>query len=305
MTEMNQERLETLREQFPQGTRIQCMENKDGIPVPTGEKGTLEHIDELGLFHCNLDDGRKFVAAIDEGCFQAISPKQPEQCRITVITKDTYWTLIDQAKAECGQNQDAFAQWLEDRLMEMGPEQALNFSTITDAYEDLANKYGLWSAAVILCDGCSDDGFFDFRCWLIAQGREVYMAALKDPNSLADVPAYGGCCFETMGYVGICAYKKLTGRDPYKNFDFDAYDTVVDDLEKDIVYGVGIDYPCTWSETASYVPRLCAKYLTPEELAWRIKYHNDQWNITSPEIKAARAMAQESKKSKKNRSDAR
>ena len=232
-------------------------------------------------------------------------PKATGQPAITEINKDTFWELIAQAKEQCGQDQDTFAQWLEDRLTEMGPEQALNFYAIIHGYRELAYKFGLWSAATILCDGCTDDGFMDFRGWLIAQGREVYMAALKDPDSLADVPVYGGCCFESLSYVGDYAYEKLTGRDSYESFDHGAYQALVEELKQDIVYDEGIGYPYTWSETAAYLPRLCAKYMTPEELAWRIRQHDDTWNITSPDIQQARAAAQKSKKIKRNRGESR
>lgn len=57
---------------------------------------------------------------------------------ITEITKDTLWELIAQAKEQCGQDQDAFVQWLEGRLTEMGLEQALNFDAIAHGYRDLA-----------------------------------------------------------------------------------------------------------------------------------------------------------------------
>ena len=224
---------------------------------------------------------------------------------VTEINKDTFWELIAQAKEQCGQDMDAFAQRLEDRLIEMEPEQALNFDNIAHGYRDLAYKYGLWSAATILCDGCTDDGFIDFRDWLIAQGREVYMSALKDPDSLADVPACDDCYFESLGYVGDLVYAKLTGRNSYSSFDRNAYQALVDELKKDVVYGEGIDYPYTWSETAAYLPRLCGKYMTPEELAGRIKYHNDTWNVTSPDIQEARATAQKSKKIKRDRGDSR
>lgn len=224
---------------------------------------------------------------------------------ITEINKDTFWELIAQAKALCGQDQDAYAQWLADRLTALGPEQTLHFDNIIHGYRDLANQYGLWSAASVLCGGCSDDGFMDFRGWLIAQGKDVYMAALKDPDSLADIPAYGGCCFESLCYVGGYAYEKLTGHGSYTAFDHDAYQALVEELRKDIVYGEGIDYPYTWSETAAYLPELCAKHMTPEELAWRIKYHNDTWNMFNPAIKKARATAPKSKKVKKNRGESR
>ena len=132
---------------------------------------------------------------------------------ISEINKDTFWMLIDQGREQCGQDVHALAQWLEDRLMELGPEQALNFDYIAHAYRAAAYKYGLWNAASIMCDGCTDDGFTDFRGWLIAQGRDVYMAALKDPDSLADVPTNRDCCCETLCYVGSYAYEELTGRD--------------------------------------------------------------------------------------------
>jgi len=46
----------------------------------------------------------------------------------------------------------------------------------------------LWYAAMIIAGGtCHDDGFFDFRKWLVSQGRSVYAAAMKDPESLVDV----------------------------------------------------------------------------------------------------------------------
>ena len=91
---------------------------------------------------------------------------------------------------------------LQDRLMSMGPEQTQAFHDILHIYEELADQYGLWDAASIMMEWCSDDGFIDFRAWLIAQGREVYLAALKDPDSLADVEPYGNCCFESLSYVG-------------------------------------------------------------------------------------------------------
>lgn len=92
---------------------------------------------------------------------------------------------------------------LQDRLMSMGPEQTQAFHDILHIYEELADQYGLWDAASIMVEWCSDDGFIDFRAWLIAQGREVYLAALKDPDSLADVEPYGNCCFESLSYVAM------------------------------------------------------------------------------------------------------
>ena len=152
---------------------------------------------------------------------------------ISEINKDTFWELIAQAKEQCGQDQDAFCQWLENRLIEMGPEQALNFDYAAFAYRAAAYKYGLWSAASVMLDGCTDDGFTDFRGWLIAQGRDVYMAALKDPDSLADAPDYQDQRFACLPHMGDRAYEELTGREIYEEFDPARYDALKAELKKD------------------------------------------------------------------------
>lgn len=224
---------------------------------------------------------------------------------ITEIDKDTFWTLIAQAKARCGQDMDASAKWVEGELLRMGPEQALNFGRIMHGYSSLAYKYGLWTAACVMLNGCSDDGFTDFRNWLIAQGKDVYLAALKDPDSLADVPVYGGGCFESLAYIGEKVYEELTGKSAYDSFDRAAHEMVKQELAKDIEYGDGIDYPYRWSVTADYLPRLCEKYLTPEDLSILIECRNDTWNPTSPEVQQARQTASKGKKAKHQGGDAR
>ncbi len=41
----------------------------------------------------------------------------------------------------------------------------------------------IWALAFLLNDGCSDDSFDAFRCWLILQGREAFETTLDDPNA--------------------------------------------------------------------------------------------------------------------------
>jgi len=204
------------------------------------------------------------------------------------MSKDVFWNLIAEAKKNCGQDLDASADWLKERLVKLGPQQAQDFHDIVHVYQDLANQYGLWSAASVLCGGCSDDGFTDFRAWLIAQGKEVYLAALKDSDILADVEPYGWCQFEELNYVGSKALSALTGQDAYRSRDPAVYEELFANLKKEIVYGEGLGYPYTWDEMADRFSRLCAKYLTPEELAAKVE-SEDVWNLNNEEIRAARA----------------
>ena len=191
------------------------------------------------------------------------------------MSKSDFWELIAGAKKECGQNMDASSQWLAGQLIARGPQQTQDFHDILNGYLNLSYQYGLWTAASLMCEnGCSDDGFIDFRAWLIAQGEEVYMAALADPDSLADVEAYGGCQFEELLYTGNETMKHLTGKDAYENTDPDAYKALVAELRKGITYGEGVDYPYEWDEVEEYLPRLCEKYLEPCAVEFHLKSHH-------------------------------
>jgi len=214
---------------------------------------------------------------------------------ITEINKDTFWELIAQAK----EHPDGPSEWLMEQLVDLGPAQAKKFDDIACAYTSLAYQYGLWTAASVMeRGGCSDDGFIDFRGWLIAQGKDVYMAALKDPDSLADAPDYADQRFDCLPHMGNQAYEELTGREIYEVFDPAEYDALKAELKKGIVYGDGIGYPYDAADVPAYLPRLCRRYM-PEGV------NIGTWNVNSLEIRAARATAQKSRKIKKDRGDER
>ena len=150
---------------------------------------------------------------------------------ITEVNKDTFWELIAQAKEHLG----GPSEWLMERLMDLGPEQAKKFDDIASAYTSLAYQYGLWTAASVMeRGGCTDDGFIDFRGWLIAQGREVYMAALADPDSLADAPDYRDQRFVCLPHMGDRAYEELTGREIHEDFDPARYSALKAELKQDL-----------------------------------------------------------------------
>ncbi len=111
---------------------------------------------------------------------------------ITEIDQDSFWALLDRAVDVCGPDLVSEDDWLKDQLWAMGPGEALRFHHIAQRYLQLSDKYGLWSAARLMSGCCidTDGSFTDFRCWLITQGKEPYLAALKDPDSLAKLEPY-------------------------------------------------------------------------------------------------------------------
>ena len=215
------------------------------------------------------------------------------------MSKDAFWALIQEAKTACGQDLNAMEDYLREQLVSMGPAAAKNFHDILQTYEDLADQYGLWDAVSVIKEyGCSDDGFIDFRAWLIAQGKEVYMNALRDPDTLADIEPYGDCCFECLSYVGDYAYEQLTGKSAYDQTDWTRYETLLAELEQDIVYKGGIEFPREGPELKQYLPRLCAAH--PD---WDGK---TRWNVQQKEmrdlIRAGKAYDQRQAPKKKHRS---
>ncbi len=134
---------------------------------------------------------------------EAVQKAEQDRPAVTEVNPNTFWTLLAQAKDSCGGNQEESAYWLAEHLLALGPEQTMNFHSILHGYMKLAYQYGLWNAAILMLeDGCHGDKFEDFRAWLIFQGKETYLAALKDPDSLADVPAGEDCRFEALPYAG-------------------------------------------------------------------------------------------------------
>lgn len=209
---------------------------------------------------------------------------------ITHIDKDGFWALMAQAREQCGANVHSEYLWLEEKLSSMMPEQALRFQLFMRGYRDAAYKYGLWNAACVLSQGCSDDGFIDFRCWLIAQGKEVYLNALKDPDSLANVEPYDDCAFEGLSYLGDSIYEEMTGRSTYDESIPQTLQAELAAVESEITYGVHIDYPLEWHELESHLPKLCAKYLTPEIIQENIAQGAMIWNPGSLEVRLLREL---------------
>jgi hypothetical protein len=62
--------------------------------------------------------------------------------------------------------------------------------------------------------GCGDDGFCYFRDWLIAQGKEVFDAAVADPESLAKIDLGDEEMeAEGMAYVAGEVFAERTGEE--------------------------------------------------------------------------------------------
>jgi hypothetical protein len=88
-----------------------------------------------------------------------------------------------------------------------------------EGYHELAfadsYDWGLWGAACVINGGCSDDCFDYFRAYLISRGREVFEAAVADPDSLASVEIDDEESWEDWMSPSMYAVEARTGEYAY------------------------------------------------------------------------------------------
>lgn len=178
------------------------------------------------------------------------------------MDKNEFWQIIDTARKAAGSWQDMYIPLLEALSM-MEPEDIIHWQQILNEYEELSMKTKLWAAASAMRGGCSDDGFDYFRGWLIAQGKDVFLKALAEPDSLADhkavqifarevrrleyTPLKGyknDASFEKILYIASYAYENRTGNkmDFYDRQDANPLsDKEKAEISAEITYAADID----------------------------------------------------------------
>jgi hypothetical protein len=126
----------------------------------------------------------------------------------------SFWHLNEAARDAAGSDTARQSELLEERLSDLSGQQILDFEHTRREMDRRAYTWDLWGAAYVIEDGCSDDCFRDFRAYLISLGSGPYEAALRDPDTLANVveDAEEGD-WENADDVAPDAYESATGKD--------------------------------------------------------------------------------------------
>lgn len=124
------------------------------------------------------------------------------------MDKAIFWKLIESTRDASQGDPFKQADLLTEALTQLPEEDIISYDAILREYMDKAYSVDLWEAAYIIGCGCSDDGFMDFRAWLIGQGKETLEEALLDPEYLVDVVEDGWETQEgNLLYVADNAYE--------------------------------------------------------------------------------------------------
>ena len=88
----NQNKVEMLRQRYPEGTRI-CVDSMDDYcPIESGTFGTVEFVDDAGTLHCKFDNGRTLGVIPDVDDFHVVKQEQQQTNEQTVESTESEQT---------------------------------------------------------------------------------------------------------------------------------------------------------------------------------------------------------------------
>ena len=131
------------------------------------------------------------------------------------MDEEQFWAIIEAGGRRALADPERQLAAVRKRLSKLPPEEVREFHRLFNRKLADAYTWDLWGAAYLINGGCSDDGFYYFRAWLISRGRAVYEAAVANPDSLAGLtdPERDDYEFEDLWYVTQYVYKELTGEE--------------------------------------------------------------------------------------------
>lgn len=77
---MNEDKVQMIKNLYPAGTRIVLDSmGEDPRPIPSGMKGTVVSVDDIGTVHCNFDNGRRLGLVYGEDYFHKLKPRSRDE----------------------------------------------------------------------------------------------------------------------------------------------------------------------------------------------------------------------------------
>lgn len=146
-----------------------------------------------------------------------------------------FWALISETNQISERDAEEQIALISERLGKFPAAEVIHFYNLFQRFKDDAYRWDMWAAAYIINGGCSDDHFNDFRGWLIAQGQEIFEAALADPESLVKLTHMEPDMeVEGFDYIAPEIYERLTGKQiPFPDGRTGVYDPAGEEWEED------------------------------------------------------------------------
>ena len=69
---MNKEFVNLYKALYPKGTRVEVILMDDPRPIPSGTRGTVDLVDDMGTVHCTFDNGRQLGLIPEADIFKKV-----------------------------------------------------------------------------------------------------------------------------------------------------------------------------------------------------------------------------------------
>jgi hypothetical protein len=181
---------------------------------------------------------------------------------LRTMTLDGFWKTIDEARQASGKLVD-IPRCLIDTLSQSKESEIVDFGSQFEDCMDRSYDANLWLGAVVILGGCGDDRFTDFRCWLVALGREAFESALADPDSIAGLERFDGDYGDpTLFYLRSVAQRAFCKRSTGDERDFDAgmrFESLFPRREHPVLKNRELA-STTYEDAKTLLPRLAARF---------------------------------------------
>ena len=113
-----------------------------------------------------------------------LTPVQEKDGDDDAMNKEQFWNIVNEVHSSTDpRNQKEVLTALRDRLRNLPSGGDTGWKQIFRFYQDAARRNDLWAASAAMGAHSSDDGFMDFRSWLISQGARCVHVRAQSPLS--------------------------------------------------------------------------------------------------------------------------
>lgn len=117
---------------------------------------------------------------------------------------------------------DTQVQALTHALRSLPLKDVIAFQRAFSLLMAQANRWDLMRIALLIEGCCGDDGFREFRYWLVSRGKVDFYDVLEHPDCLAEMAHRNGSevtFFPEFGTVAQDVYEERTGSDSPPSYD--------------------------------------------------------------------------------------
>lgn len=179
------------------------------------------------------------------------------------MNKEKFWSIIDKVNSKVDKNdRESILTETKKELGKLSVKEILDWEAIKNIYLRISDTKALWCACAVINTYCMDDEFEYFRAWLISQGKEVFMTAIKEPDLLANIEVEKDeADFESYNYI---AYDVLEAKIKDEAFGMNTRNRlskeVIEDIYCEVIKNMEKTSTCNIKDANKIVPNLYRKF---------------------------------------------